>query len=142
MTSIQEPNVNVFIRDRSTPVSSDQQLSVALVIDSTAGPTTPQLVQSQAELLDLYSSNLGLSGNDDITFKCAYKLLEFTPVYLSRASNSNIVVGISNEGDTLFKSETEQYDINTQIEFSNLVVDFPIYMVLGEFNLWGQTTIS
>ena len=26
MTSIQEPNVNVFIRDRSTPVSSDQQL--------------------------------------------------------------------------------------------------------------------
>jgi hypothetical protein len=129
-----EPNVKVFTSDTTNSSILQNTITTALVIKSSMGINTPQFVVNQADLLEKYSSKGFVSSDDDITFKSAYYLLGFTPLWLCRVSSDSITSGITNTGEVVFKDVSENnslYSINTQISLEDSSD--------GKFNLYIKT---
>lgn len=134
MVSREEPNIKNFVSDVTNSTLLVNTINTALVIRSTMGINVPQLISSQAELLEKYSSKGFISSDDDITFKSAYYLLGFTPLWVCRASGDRVTSGLTNNGDIIFKDADEVYNIN-----SKLVIEDSSN---GRFNLYVTTALN
>lgn len=82
-------------------ISLPNSLVTAGVVISPSGPLEPTLVESQAELLKLYTSVGAILPSDHITLIQAYRLLATGSVMLVRSSNSDKVKALSPTGDYL-----------------------------------------
>lgn len=135
-----EPGINIYTSDVTNSSLLTNTINTAMVIKSTMGINTPQFITNQAELLEKYSSKGFISSDDDITFKSAFYLLGFTPLWLCRVSSDKITSGMSNAGDIIFKDVSENnklYNINSQLIVSDSSGGkFDIYMKTDQNNIY------
>ena len=136
MASRPEPYIKIFTQDFTTSNLLTKSLNTALVIKCSMGINEPQLIMNQSELLSNYSSKGFISSDDDITFKSAYFLLGFTPLYVCRVSSDKVTAGLSNAGNIIFKEKLDDKlnSINTQL----LIEDSSN----GKFNLFYKTLLN
>ena len=136
MASRPEPNIKIFTQDFTSSTLLTNSINTALVIKSTMGINEPQLITSQAELLNNYSSKGFISSDDDITFKSAYYLLGFTPLYVCRVSHDKVTMGMTNSGNILFKDSSVPTLRNTNSQLVTKDVSD------GKFNLFYKTALG
>lgn len=140
MATRNEPGIAIFTSDVTNSSLLQNTINTALVIKSSMGINTPQFITNQADLLEKYSSKGFISSDDDITFKSAYYLLGFTPLWLCRVSSDKITSGMANSGDIIFKDVSENnklYNINSQLIISDSYNGkFDIYMKTANDNVY------
>jgi len=131
---IQEPFVKVTTIDNSTLSSPiPDSLNLGMVINSDTGPVGITRVDSQSEFINKYFVTNQLNPTDDVTVKHAFKLLQFMPIYVTRAMDNSIFGGITNNGDTIFVDKDYQVmkyykklsfsEVKTGIGFAMMVLN-------------------
>ena len=101
--AILEPNVKVYTYDYSALSSRlSDELNVAMVINSKCGLVGKNKVRTLDELIKNYLVGSSITALDDITIKTCAKLLQFTPVWVTRALDNTVLAGKSDNGDTIY----------------------------------------
>jgi len=80
----------------------DDSLNTGIVINSDCGPVKITKVNNMAEFIKYYFVNNQLSISDDVTIHHAAKLLQFTPIYITRAFDNSVISGITNLGEVIY----------------------------------------
>ena len=102
-TKVKEIQQTHYIVDqtyRGETMNSDAV--IAGVIASSTGPCDEMVIESVAELVDLYSNSDSITSDADTTLQHAAKILQFSPIHVVRAANDNIKSGVTNNGDVIF----------------------------------------
>ena len=102
-TKVKEIQQTHYIVDqtyRGETMNSDTV--IAGVIASSTGPCDEMVIESVAELVDLYSNSDSITSDADTTLQHAAKILQFSPIHVIRAANDNIKSGVTNNGDVIF----------------------------------------
>lgn len=108
--AVQEPYVKVYTYDYSqiSPRVIDD-LNIGLCVNTQTGPLGPEKVSSLGKFIERYLTNNKLTATDDITVKSAAKILQFAPVFITRAFGSRVLPGMTNNGDTFFTDTEYNY---------------------------------
>lgn len=92
-----------------SPILEDT-LVTGVVIDAPTGPLEVTKVSSLSEFLSLYTTTGDITADDHVTMLHTAKLLQFTPVYISRACSSEVLPARSdktaNDGSSLVFTDT------------------------------------
>ena len=75
---------------------------IAGVVAASTGPCDEMVIDSVAELSDLYLNGDSITADSDVTLQHAAKILQFSPIHIVRAANDKIKAGVTNLGDVIY----------------------------------------
>ena len=78
---------------------------IAGVVASSTGPCDEMVIDSVAELTDLYLNGDSITADSDVTIQHAAKILQFSPIHIVRAANDSIKAGVTNLGDVIYTNK-------------------------------------
>lgn len=103
MVRIEEPRVKIETADYSNKaVRVNEDINLGMVVDSDDGEVGIALVENQAQFINDYLAGNALVVGDDITVKHAMKMLQFMPIYVTRALNTNVLAGLTDTGEVVY----------------------------------------
>jgi len=75
-------------------------MNIGLAVDSPTGPMEITKNSNLTEFLNRYSLSNEVSADDHTTMLHAAKLLQFTPIYVSRAGSTTVLPARTDKSDT------------------------------------------
>lgn len=132
MAILKEPDVTMKVIDYSqlSPTSSDV-INIGIPINADTGRSGIIKINNLNELIEEYLTGDAITADSDITIKIASKLLRSTPLYISRATASQVLCGLSDKGKTFYTDTAfEPLNVLTQLKLQqpNFYVK-PLYFI-------------
>jgi len=103
MSTVKNPSVKIITSAKSSIAPRvETDLVLGMVVNSPTGPLEKYKVNDIEVFKKKYLTGSAITANDDITMKNAAAILQFMPMYITRAMDNNVLAGITDKGNVIY----------------------------------------